>query len=367
MASLRSFISPIFFFTVTAASCFGPVEIAAASLSSLKVQMVADEADTVLFILSEKERGKPISNEDWQRLFSSEGYVRLKKREDSMKRSFSDADFERFVLSAELAARAPQLRSTLERWKKADISGAGQRALAYLPSNAQIRAKIYPVIKPRTNSFVFETDSDPAIFLYLDPEESKERFENTVAHELHHIGYANACAATPSSASGGLTDKTVLTVLEWLSAFGEGWAMLAAAGGPDVHPHQFSSPEERARWDGDVARMSQDLQEVQSFFLDVLNQKLKTHEEIQQKAFSFFGVQGPWYTVGWRMAVTIEQEFGRPALIGCICDPKRFLAKYNEAAMRKNQTSAEKLPLWSEYFLEKIGARGSQTVSGVTQ
>ena len=117
----------------------------------------------------------------------------------------------------------------------------------------------------------------------------------------------------------------------------------------------------------DVARTNQDLEEVQSFFLDVLDQKLKSDDEIQEKAYSFFGVQGPWYTVGWRMAVTIEQEFGRPALIDCICDKKRFLAKYNEAAARKNRTSAEKLPLWSEKFLERIGATRTQPVSGATR
>ena len=59
------------------------------------------------------------------------------------------------------------------------------------PTEAYIHAKVFPVIKPITNSFVFETTTDPAIFLYLDPEESAAKFENTVAHELHHIGYAS--------------------------------------------------------------------------------------------------------------------------------------------------------------------------------
>jgi Putative zinc dependent peptidase (DUF5700) len=366
MAPLQSYIARVSFFTVTAAICFGPASGTTAPLSNLNVQMVTDEADVVLVILMEREGGKQIPKEDWQHLFSSEGYLRLKKREESMKRSFSDADFEKFILSADLVAKAPQLRDTLERWKQADISGAGQRALAYLPLNAQIRAKIYPVIKPRTNSFVFEPDTDPAIFLYLNPDESKDRFENIVAHELHHIGYANACPALPFGAGGNQTDKSVATVLQWIGAFGEGWAMLAAAGGPDVHPHQFSSQADRERWDGDIARMPQDLQEVQSFFLDVLNQKFKTDDEIQQKAFSFFGVQGPWYTVGWQMAVTIEREFGRPALINCICDRKRFLVKYNEAATRWNQSSAEKLPLWSADFLSRIGAT-APAADGVPQ
>src|ERR671927_436895 len=70
----------------------------------------------------------------------------------------------------------------------ADANRAARRALAYLPKNAYIRAKIYPVIKPRENSFVFEVKTDPAIFLYLDPAVGQKKFENTLAHELHHIG-----------------------------------------------------------------------------------------------------------------------------------------------------------------------------------
>jgi hypothetical protein len=333
----------------------------------VNVQLVTDEAEAVLFILSAKQAGNTIKDEDWQRLFSSEGYVRLKKREISMKRSFQDAEFKSFVMSEELSTKSAALRNTLERWRKADMSGAARRALEYLPANATIFAKIYPVIKPRTNSFVFEAESDPAIFLYLDPALSKENFENTVAHELHHIGYSSACSNQASESSGNGSSKSVETVLEWVSAFGEGWAMLAAAGGPDVHPHEFSSAEDRARWDRDVANVNQDLQSVQTFFLDVLNQKLKTDEEIQQKAFSFFGVQGPWYTLGWKMAVTIEQEFGRSALIECICDRKRFLLKYNEAATQRNRASSGKLPTWSEDFLARIGATAPKPAAGGMQ
>ena len=49
------------------------------------------------------------------------------------------------------------------------------------------------MIKPKTNSFVFEPASDPAIMLYLDPSRTRAQLENTVAHELHDIGYAAAC------------------------------------------------------------------------------------------------------------------------------------------------------------------------------
>src|SRR6185503_3234430 len=150
--------------------------------AQVNVRLVTDEAEAVLAILAKRKANQPITDADWQRVFQSEGYTRLKQRETAMQRSFEDADFKTFVLSDALAARAPVLEKTFDKWKRADITRAARLALDYLPANAHIKAKIYPVIKPRENSFVFDTQNDPAIFLYLDPEKSWEQFENMVAH-----------------------------------------------------------------------------------------------------------------------------------------------------------------------------------------
>jgi hypothetical protein len=61
-------------------------------------------------------------------------------------------------------------------------------------------------------------------------------------------------------------------------------------------------------------------------------------------AAEFYGVQGPWYTVGWKMAVTVERRFGRAALIECLRDPRRLLARYNAAA-------GDSLARWSPALL----------------
>ena len=106
----------------------------------------------------------------------------------------------------------------------------------------------------------------------------------------------------------------VQIALKLVGAFGEGFAMLAAAGGPDVHPHAVSGADERARWDKDVANFDADLKKVEQFLLDMLDGKL-SEEEIQKIGFSFFGIQGPWYTVGWKMSVVIEKTYGRARLI----------------------------------------------------
>ena len=99
-----------------------------------------------------------------------------------MHRDFTDDDFKKFVLSADLTPKASALRHALDSWRRADLVASAERVLAYLPDQAHIHAKVFPVIKPVTNSFVFESTTDPAIFLYLDPEESAAKFENTVAH-----------------------------------------------------------------------------------------------------------------------------------------------------------------------------------------
>src|ERR1044072_1078622 len=115
--------------------------------AQVNVRLVTDEAEAVLSVLAKHKANQTIAETDWQRIFQSEGYVRLKKRETSMQRSFEDADFKTFVLSDALAQRAPALEETLARWKSADVSGAARLALAYLPKDAASGAKLLRVVK----------------------------------------------------------------------------------------------------------------------------------------------------------------------------------------------------------------------------
>ena len=332
------------------AICFACAAVSAQT-SAVNVRLVDDEAEAVLAILAKRKANQPIVEADWQRVFQSEGYVRLKQRETSMQRSFEDADFKTFALSNQLAERAQALRETLDKWKHADVTRAGQLALAYLPKHAHIKAKIYPVIKPRENTFVFDLANDPAIFFYIDPKMSREKFENTLAHELHHIGYAGSCPSRQAAEEISKLPPNVQSTLTWIGAFGEGLAMLAAAGGPEVHPHTVSNPEERAGWDKDLANFNEDLKRVEKFLLDVLEKRL-TGNEISKTGFTFFGsTQGPWYTVGWKMSVLIEKTYGREKLIEVFCDQRKLFSTYNDAARKHNSNSREPLVLWSNSLI----------------
>ena len=307
----------------------------------------------MLTILDKKAAGREPDDAAWQALFLTEPYQRLKKREASMHREFTDEDFKKFMVSDELARQASQLRKTLDEWDKADLGAAARRVLPYLPAQAKIRAKVYPVIKPKHNSFVFESSTDPAIFLFVDPSVTRAQFENTVAHEMHHIGFASLGETMDASLAGLPLAKR--TAVAWMGAFGEGFAMLAAAGGPDIHPHAVSNPEERARWDRDMANFAPDLHTLDQFFLDILHGKFKGKEEIDEKAYTFFGIQGPWYTVGYKMAVTIEQQYGRDRLIECMTDVRQLLPTYNRAVEEKARKTGEHPPvLWSGELIEAI-------------
>lgn len=170
-----------------------------------------------------------------------------------------------------------------------------------------------------------------------------------MAHELHHIGYASIDARVEAKLKDLPPDAHA--AVEWAGAFGEGFAMLAAAGGPDVHPHAVNKPEDRARWDHDMANFNQDLKAVEKFLLDVAHGRLKTEEERSKVGQSFFGVQEPWYTVGWKMSVLIE----------CMTDPRELLVTYNQAAAEHNRTHPDDhLALWSPELLQAIGAEKPQ-------
>lgn len=317
---------------------------------AVRLEIDTSEADAVLLIVGKRANGETVTDSDWQRLFESEPYKKLKRRETEMKRPFEDADFRQFVLSDELLNRKPKLEQTLGGWKEIDLAARARSVLIYLPAQARIRAKVFPVIKPKTNSFVFDVENDPTIFLYVDPAVTAEQFANTVRHELHHIGLSSL------STEAALKDlrPQAKAAAEWMGAFGEGMAMLAAAGGPDVHPHANSSPEDRARWDRDVSNFAQDLRTVETFFLDIIDGRLKGEAVINQKGFTFFGVQGPWYTVGWKMSVIVEQTYGRATLIECMLDPRRLIATYNSAV--GTGRAGSHLPLWSDRLLRTVQA-----------
>lgn len=324
------------------------------------ITLNADGAEAILAILDRTSAGQSADSTLWARLFTSEPYVRLKKREAEIGKlfnvpelAFTDDDFRKFVLSDTLRKQAPALRRTLAQWQKADLAAAGARALAYLPAGTRIRAKVFPMIKPHPNSFVYELDTDPTEFLFIDPEMTGAEFENTVAHEMHHVGYASLDSQVEAAAAA--LPPRARAAAQWIGGFGEGFAMLAAAGGPDVHPHAASPADVRARWDSDMGNCNADLREVENFLLGILRGKLKTEEEVNQKGSSFFGTQGPWYTVGYKMAVTVERKFGKDRLIADMLDPRLLLRDYNLAAADQNRDHQDTLALWSPELIKGLG------------
>ena len=318
-----------------------------------RIQVTADfsEAEAVVAILEKRHGKQAVTAADWQALFATEPYQRLKQREAAMKRTFTDDDLKTFVLSVDLLSQCAALRSTVAAWKQADLKLDAMRILPYLPPESVIGAKIYPVIKPMHNSFVFEADTDPAIFLYVDPSVSRESFANTVAHEMHHIGlssvdkkYEGDIASLPDPAKA---------VAEWMGAFGEGEAMLAAAGGPDVDPVATGTLELKGNWARGKRDFNHDLEQVNAFFLDALSGTIQG-DAIREKASSFFGLQGPWYTVGYGMAVMVEKGYGRKSLIECMRDRRLLLVRYNQLAEESNRKVGPWLALWSPEILKDV-------------
>jgi hypothetical protein len=259
-----------------------------------------------------------------------------------------------------MIAAAPQLVRTLQSWKQADVKALATRDLSYLPDGARIQAKVYPEIKPAANSFVWGDGADKAIFLYLNPALARAQFENKVVHECHHIGL-DSLESEQERLLAGLSEEQKRAV-RWLGGFGEGEAMLAAAGSPHVHPHASDDQAARERWDRDMANFNQDLVALQRFYVRILDGELNTPAAIAQAAEPFYGTQGPFYTVGYRMASLVEIHFGRAALTGAMLDPRKLLELYNRAAAEENRDHGAGLALWPQDFLRRFRAQPSSRV-----
>jgi hypothetical protein len=310
------------------------------------------EAVAVLSILDKRAQHQAVKDSDWQRLFATVPYQRLKQRESSMRRPFSDEAFKTFVSS--LDDRRTKLGETLTAWRKADLAMAATRPLTYLPAEATIHASVYPVVKPQTNNFVFEASTNPAIFLYIDPKISRAQFENTVAHELHHIGLASLEERYEERVQA-LPENNRKAAL-WMGAFGEGMAVLASAGSPDVPPLAAYTTRDQIAWEVDYDRVDSDLDALDQFFLDVVHGAIRG-DAVGHVGSTFFGYRGPWYTVGYLMATTIEKQLGRAALIETLKDPRQFVFTYNQAASKHNESLGPKLPLFSAEGLDSVGVK----------
>ena len=245
----------------------------------------------------------------------------------------------------------------MESWSNLALDEVGRMALAYLPEGAVLHGSIYPVIKGPTNSFVFEIDTDPAIFLYVDPEVGAERFANTLTHELHHIGSNSACT---EPAGYEQLDPEARNAVDWLSGFGEGLAMLAAAGSPEEDPQAHSDPEQKTIWVRNLSRFDEDVGRLESFFLDVAAGRL-SEEERRKRGFTFVNTdeapQGAFYTVGWRMAAMVEKSHGREVVIRSVCDPRELLVAYNQVATASAPKTGPPPTLWSEKLLAELYGR----------
>ncbi len=96
------------------------------------VRIDASEAQATLSVLAKLRRGAPVTASDWNALFATRGYQRLKERKAKFKRSFTDDQFKAFVSSPKLISQSQALADTLRRWMSANITQIAQRSFAYL-------------------------------------------------------------------------------------------------------------------------------------------------------------------------------------------------------------------------------------------
>ena len=322
---------------------------------AIHVRLVTDEPEVALQILKDRQAGKTITDDEWQKLFATEGFKRLKDREEGVSKYFhrpndlSEDSFKTFMLSDDLLKQRQGLEDTLAKWKKVDVAACAQKSLSYLPEGSKISATVLYLIKPKHNSFVWGSDTkDPAVMLYLDPQAPFEDTAMTIAHEFHHIGYESTCPSAEYKAWYDKQPKAMQTAQTWQRAFGEGFAVLASAGSVDAEPYQYSTAEVKQAWKTGIANNAENMKTLEAFFEDVLSGKL-TEDQAQAKAGEFYGLVGPWYTTGWIMATSIERAFGRKKLLDCYLDPRLLLPTYNEAAKKLGN-----LPLWPDDLVERM-------------
>lgn len=350
----------------------------------MSVNFIYDQVECVLKILGKMHNNETITQSDWEDLFLSKGYQWLAKRDDDMYEKLkiketNESDFKSFLLGEGQVSKYENfLRShgiskssdiesfILERplkdyenflrayklFKSIDIERIILDTKNYLPKDAKIETYIIPVIKPLNNSFVHTIENTLVLFLNLTPDISKEKLENTLIHELHHIGFANVHKPEKYK----YLSEQAQMLIEWTTSFAEGFAMLAAARGPDNHPNKYYKIQKEL-WDVNIKRFNEDFSKIENFLLKILNEEFPDNEELYKEGFELMtnnGGQGSWYTVGWKVAVVIEKVEGKERLLECMSDLTKLYSTYNEAVITYNKKYNEELKSWSQKIIDAL-------------
>jgi hypothetical protein len=115
----------------------------------------------------------------------------------------------------------------------------------------------------------------------------------------------------------------------------------------------------RDNWHRRLDSLDVDMAEVDAFLLEVLNEQVP-EDDLGRRLMRFSSrgpavPQGPFYSVGWHMAVTIERELGRATLLDGMCHGERLLLDYDRAARAiRARDPAARLPLWSEELIQRL-------------
>jgi Putative zinc dependent peptidase (DUF5700) len=92
------------------------------------------------------------------------------------------------------------------------------------------------------------------------------------------------------------------------------------------------------------------LEDLNQFFIDTIHGDLR-NDAVAHEGCTFFSYRGPWYTVGYMMATTMEKQLGRAALIETLKDACQFVVRYNEAANALHEKGEKKAPFFSAELL----------------
>lgn len=315
----------------------------------MSLNFIEDEIKAVLNILYKSKQDKKIEELDWEQMFSSDGFKLLRQREEEMGNQLKQETFRDFLLNEIEPEGYDKFQNAYQNLKEINFDKIISKTKRYLPNDVVINTDIIPVIKPTSNSFVHNIDNKLVLFLYLKPNISKQELINKLIHELHHIGLDDVYQKSDYTH----LSKPAQRMIEWTNAFGEGFAMLAAAGGPDAHPNRFDE-QLKARWNENISNLNRDFKEIEKFLLNILNKNFSNQEELYNKGFQLMtknGGQGPWYTVGHKLAVVIEKMTDKKVLTDCMKDFTQLYLTYNKLVVQYNKKYNENLPQFSEEII----------------
>ncbi len=227
--------------------------------------------------------------------------------------------------------RIDLLRRRVEHLDSLDFyEQALTKATSFLPEPVATSPRVFAVIGGRAGGAKLSEERiyiDVLVFSFRDRREqgspSDTELINTIAHEMHHLGYERFLRRTAENASLSSRESLIFRFVSGLLTEGSATYLIS-------EDRNIEGMRAKRGYSGYLEDETGLLAATEDIIRSILNGEVDSKEEYEEAAAALLG---NWFhSAGSYMLTVIDDAGGLEAIRQVLADPKRLLFEYNRVA-----------------------------------